>query len=56
MKREAEMNADSDKKAKEEADKINAADGLIFQSEKQLKDYLAIFCFIKKLFIFLQIE
>jgi molecular chaperone DnaK len=39
MKREAEMNADSDKKAKEEADKINAADGLIFQSEKQLKDY-----------------
>jgi molecular chaperone DnaK len=29
----------ADKKAKEEADKINAADGLIFQSEKQLKDY-----------------
>ncbi len=39
MKREAEANADSDKKAKEEADKINAADGQIFQSEKQLKDY-----------------
>jgi molecular chaperone DnaK len=39
MKREAEANADSDKKAKEEADKINAADGSIFQSEKQLKDY-----------------
>ncbi len=39
MKREAEMNADADKKAKDEADKINAADGLIFQSEKQLKDY-----------------
>ena len=39
MKREAEMNADADKKAKDEADKINAADGLIFQSEKQLKEY-----------------
>jgi len=39
MKREAEANADSDKKAKEEADKVNAADALIFQSEKQLKDY-----------------
>ena len=39
MKREAEANADSDKKAKEEADKINEADGLIFQSEKNLKDY-----------------
>jgi molecular chaperone DnaK len=39
MKREAEMNADADKKAKDEAEKINAADGLIFTSEKQLKDY-----------------
>lgn len=39
MKREAEANADADKKAKEEAEKINAADALIFQSEKQLKDY-----------------
>jgi len=39
MKREAEANADADKKAKEEAEKINAADGSIFQSEKQLKDY-----------------
>lgn len=39
MKREAELNADSDKKAKDEADKINAADGLIFQSEKQIKEY-----------------
>lgn len=39
MKREAEANADADKKAKEEADKINQADGLIFQSEKQLKEY-----------------
>ncbi|MDX5321909.1 MAG: Hsp70 family protein, partial [Bacteroidota bacterium] len=36
---EAEANAESDKKAKEEADKINAADQLIFQTEKQLKDY-----------------
>jgi molecular chaperone DnaK len=39
MKREAEMNADADKKAREEVEKINAADGLIFQSEKQLKEY-----------------
>lgn len=39
MKREAEANADADKKAKEEADKINAADSMIFQTEKQLKEY-----------------
>jgi molecular chaperone DnaK len=39
MKREAEMNAESDKKAKEEVDKLNEADALIFQTEKQLKEY-----------------
>ncbi len=39
MKREAEMNAEADKKAKEEVDKINAADTLIFTSEKQLSEY-----------------
>ncbi len=39
MKEEAAANAESDKKAKEETDKVNAADALIFQSEKQLKDY-----------------
>src|ERR1039457_3584053 len=39
MKEEAAANADSDKKAKEEIDKINSADALIFQSDKQLKDY-----------------
>ncbi len=39
MKKEAEVNADSDKKAKEEAEKINMADSLIFQTEKQLKEY-----------------
>ncbi|MEO5643319.1 MAG: molecular chaperone DnaK [Bacteroidia bacterium] len=39
MKREAEVNADADKKVKEEAEKINQADGLIFQTEKQLKEY-----------------
>ncbi len=38
MKEEAAANAESDKKAKEEIDLFNAADGLIFQSEKQLKD------------------
>jgi molecular chaperone DnaK len=39
MKREAEINAESDKKVKEDAEKINQADGLIFQTEKQLKEY-----------------
>jgi len=38
MKQEAEANADADKKAKEEIDKLNAADGMIFQVEKQMKD------------------
>ena len=39
MKQEAEANADSDKKAKEEVEKINQADTMIFQTEKQLKEY-----------------
>ena len=39
MKREAEENAENDKKEREMADKINEADNIIFQSEKQLKDY-----------------
>ncbi|MES2837972.1 MAG: molecular chaperone DnaK [Bacteroidota bacterium] len=39
MKAEAEANAESDKKAKEEVEKINAADSLIFQTEKQLKEF-----------------
>jgi len=39
MKKEAEANADADKKAKETVDKINAADGMIFQTEKQLKEF-----------------
>ncbi|MEN9347046.1 MAG: hypothetical protein RLZZ77_557 [Bacteroidota bacterium] len=39
MKREAEANADSDRKAKEEADLVNQADTLIFQVEKQLKEF-----------------
>jgi molecular chaperone DnaK len=39
MKAEAEANAESDRKVKEEADKINAADSLVFQTEKQLKEY-----------------
>ena len=39
MKREAEENADADKLARENADTINQADGLIFQTEKQLKEY-----------------
>ena len=39
MKQEAEANADKDKSAKETADKINGADGMIFQTEKQLKEF-----------------
>ena len=39
MKAEAEANAESDKKQKEEIDKLNAADSLIFQTEKQLKEF-----------------
>jgi len=39
MREEAEQNAESDKAAKEEADKINAADALIFSTEKQIKEY-----------------
>ncbi|WP_108868190.1 molecular chaperone DnaK [Aquimarina aquimarini] len=39
MKKEAEANADADKAAKETADKLNEADGMIFQTEKQLKEF-----------------
>jgi len=39
MKNEAAANAESDKKAKENADKINQADALIFQTEQQLGEY-----------------
>lgn len=39
MKREAEANAEADKKLKEEAETLNKADQLIFQTEKQLKEY-----------------
>ncbi|WP_405415673.1 molecular chaperone DnaK [Maribacter sp. Asnod1-A12] len=39
MKAEAEANAESDKKAKETADKLNEADGMIFQTESQLTEF-----------------
>ncbi|WP_025740276.1 molecular chaperone DnaK [Aquimarina pacifica] len=39
MKQEAEANADADKAAKETADKLNEADGMIFQTEKQLAEF-----------------
>ena len=39
MRKEAEANAESDKTEREKVDKINAADSLIFQTEKQLKEY-----------------
>ncbi len=38
MKAEAEANAEADKKEKDRIDKINQADSMIFQTEKQLKD------------------
>ena len=39
MKKEAEANAESDKKLKEEVDTLNSADAMIFQTENQLKEY-----------------
>ncbi|HAE31051.1 MAG TPA: molecular chaperone DnaK, partial [Flavobacteriales bacterium] len=39
MKQEAEANADADAKLKEEIDKLNQADAMIFQTEKSLKEY-----------------
>ena len=39
MKRDAEANAEADSKAKETADKLNSADAMIFQTEKQLKEF-----------------
>ena len=39
MKKEAEANAESDRKAKEEVEKLNTADALVFSTEKQLKEY-----------------
>ena len=39
MKKEAEANAESDKKMKDEVDKFNTADTLIFTTEKQLKEH-----------------
>lgn len=38
MKKEAEANAEADKQAKEKVEKLNQADNLIFQTEKQLKE------------------
>lgn len=39
MKQEAQANADADKAEKEKVEKLNGADALIFQTEKQLKEY-----------------
>jgi molecular chaperone DnaK len=39
MKQEAEANAENDKKERERVDKINQADSMIFQTEKQIKEY-----------------
>lgn len=39
MKKEAEANADADKAAKDKAEKLNAADSMVFQTEKQLSEF-----------------
>jgi len=39
MKREAELHAEEDRREKERIDKLNQADSLIFQTEKQLKEF-----------------
>jgi molecular chaperone DnaK len=39
MKKEAKDNEAADRQAKDRIDKLNAADSLIFQSEKQLKEF-----------------
>jgi molecular chaperone DnaK len=39
MKNEAQANADNDRKEREKVDKLNAADSLIFQTDKQLSEY-----------------
>ncbi len=39
MKQDAEANADADKEAKDKAEKINGADSMIFQTEKQLEEF-----------------
>ncbi|GET19994.1 molecular chaperone DnaK [Prolixibacter denitrificans] len=39
MKQEAEANAEADKQAREKIDKLNQADSLIFQTEKQMKEF-----------------
>jgi len=39
MKAEAEANADTDRKTRERAEKLNSADSMIFQTEKQLREF-----------------
>ncbi|WP_205499717.1 molecular chaperone DnaK [Rufibacter psychrotolerans] len=39
MRKEAEANAEADRVAKEQVEKVNQADSMIFQTEKQLKEY-----------------
>lgn len=39
MKKEAEAHAEEDRKAREKADKLNMADSMVFQTEKQLKEW-----------------
>ena len=48
MKKEAEANADSDKKLKEEADTLNSADTMIFQTKVNSKSLVKNFLMIRK--------
>jgi len=39
MKRDAEINAENDKKERERIDTLNKADNMVFQTEKQIKEF-----------------
>ena len=39
MKKEAEANSEEDNRKKDEVQKINEADSMVFQTEKQIKEY-----------------
>ena len=39
MKNEAELNAEEDNRKKDEVQKLNEADSMVFQTEKQIKEY-----------------
>ena len=48
MKKEAEANADADKQAKEQVEKVNAADGMIFQTKSNSRSMVISYLTIRK--------